>query len=143
MTTSIESEIETQILAAITTAGVTGVNLYKGDRNGTKLIPYVYASSEINSERFEQYTGVFACTANIRYTARADTSSNQSFDNKFQQVLQAFYTSPKIADQMTSASTSVTFYLANIRNITPIVTSAVRTWSREIVMDLEVTSKQT
>lgn len=143
MTTSIEAEVETQILNAITTAGVTGVNLYGGDRRSPRLLPYVYADVEINSERFAPYTGLFACTANIRYTARADTSTNQSFDSKFQEVLQAFYTNPKIADQMTSTSTSVTFYVANIRNITPIVTNATRTWSREIVMDLEVTSKQT
>jgi hypothetical protein len=143
MTTSIESEVETQILNAITTAGVTGLNLYGGDRRNAKLLPYVYADVEITAERFKQYTGVFACTANIRYTDRADTSSNASFDSKFQEIVQAFYTDPKIADQMTSASTSVTFYVANIRNITPIVTSPVRTWSREIVMDLEVTSKQT
>lgn len=143
MTTSIENEVETQILNAITTAGVTGVNLYGGDRRGLKLIPYVYADAEINSEEFQQYTGVFACIANIRYTARADTSSNASFDSKFQEILQAFYTEPKIADQMTSASPSVVFYLANIQKITPIVTSATRTWSREIVMQLEVTSKQT
>lgn len=143
MTTSIEAEVETQILNAITASGVTGLNFYGGDRREAKLLPYVYADAEINSERFEQYTGVFACTANIRYTARADTSTNQNFDNKFQQILQAFYTDPKIADQMTTSSNSVTFYVANIRNITPIVTSATRTWSREIVMELEVTSKQT
>ena len=143
MTTSIEAEVETQILNAITTAGVTGVNLYGADRRSARLLPYVYANVEINSERFEQYTGVFACTANIRYTARADTSSNQGFDNKFQQVLQAFYTEPNIASQMTSASTSVTFFLANVRQVNPIVTSPTRTWSREIIMELEVTSKQT
>ena len=143
MTTSIESEVETQILNAITTAGVTGVGLYAGDRNAPRTLPYVYTDVEITAERFEQYTGLFACTANIRYTARADTSSNQDFDNKFQQVLQAFYTEPNIASQMTSASTSVTFYIANVRQVNPIVTSPTRTWSREIVMDLEITSKQT
>lgn len=143
MTTSIEAEVETQILNAITASGVTGLNFYGGDRREAKLLPYVYANAEINSERFEQYTGVFACTANIRYTARADTSTSESFDSKFQEIVQAFYTDPKIADQMTSSSNSVTFFVANIRNITPIVTSAVRTWSREIVMELEVTSKQT
>ena len=143
MTTSIEAEVETQILNAITTAGVAGVNLYEGDRRTPKLLPYVYANAEITAERFEQYTGVFACTANIRYTARADTSSNASYDSKFQEIVQAFYTNPKIADQMTNASTSVTFYVAKIRNITPIVTSATRTWSREIILELEVTSKET
>lgn len=143
MTTSIESEIETQILAAITTAGVTGVNLYKGDRNGPKLIPYVYASSEINSERFEQFTGIFQCTASLRYTARSDVSDNAPFDSKFQQILQAFYTQPSLAEQMTSASNSVTFYVARVQNITPVVTSPTRTWSKDIIIELEVTSKQT
>lgn len=143
MTTSIENEVETQILNAISTAGVTGVNLYGGDRRGLKLIPYVYADSEINSEEFEQFTGIFKLTANIRYTARADTTLNTSFDSKFQQILQAFYTQPNLAGQMTSASNSVTFYVANVKGISPIVNSATRTWSKEIIMELEVTSKQT
>lgn len=143
MTTSIEGEIETQILNAISTAGVTGVNLYGGDRRSARLLPYVYADAEITAERFEQYTGLFACSATIRYTARADTSTNQNFDGKFQEILQAFYTTPNIAEQMTTASTAVTFYLANIRRINPIVIGATRTWSRDIIMELEVTSKQT
>lgn len=143
MTTSIEAEVETQILNAISTAGVTGVNLYAGDRRGQKIIPYVYADSEITAERLEQFTGIFSCSVNIRYTDRADTSQATSFDSRFQQILQAFYTEPKIAEQMTSASNSVTFYVANIRSIGQIVTSPTRTWSRDIVMELEVTSKQT
>jgi len=143
MTTSIEAEVETQILNAITTAGVTGVSLYAGDRNAPRTLPYIYADVEITAERLQQFTGIFACSALVRYTARADTSSKQNFDNKFQQILQAFYTEPNIASQMTSASTSVTFYIANVRQVNPIVTSPTRTWSREIVLDLEVTSKET
>jgi hypothetical protein len=143
MTTSIEAEVEAQILNAVTASGVTGIYLYSRERDGQRTLPYVYASAEITAERFEQFTGIFSCSASVRYTARADTSSNQGFDNKFQQVLQAFYTSPNIASQMTSASTSVTFFLANVRQVNPIVSSPTRTWSREIIMELEVTSKQT
>lgn len=143
MTTSIENEVEGQLLYAIESSGVTEVNFYGGDRRGLKLIPYVYADAEINSEELEQYTGIFTCTAVVKYTDRADTSSNASFDNKFQQILQAFYTEPNIASQMTSASTSVTFYIANIKQINPVVTSPTRTWSRDIIIELEVTSKQT
>lgn len=143
MTTSVENEVESQILNAITTAGVTGVNLYAGERNAPKILPYVYADVEINSEELEQFTGIFSCSATIRYTARADTITSQNFDNKFQQVLQAFYTEPNIAEQMTSASTSVTFYVADVLRVTPIVVGATRTWSRDISLDLKVTSKQT
>ncbi|NBQ92847.1 MAG: hypothetical protein EBT82_02340 [Micrococcales bacterium] len=143
MTTSVENEVESQILNAITTAGVTGVNFYAGERNAQKILPYVYADVEINSEEIEPFTGIFSCSATIRYAVRADTITDQDFDNKFQQVLQAFYTQPNIAEQMTNQSTSVTFYSVNILKVEPIISGATRTWARDISMELKVTSKET
>lgn len=139
--TSIEGEVETQLLNAITTAGVTGVNFYGADRNEPKLLPYVFADVEISSEDIAPFTGVFSCTATIQYRSRADTSSNQSFDNKFASILQALYTDPNLAEQMSTASTDLTFYIANVRQVNPLVTSASRTWSKDIIMDLKVTAK--
>lgn len=143
MTTSIESEIESQLLNAITSSGVTGVNFYGADRRTPKIMPYVFADVEIADEDLAPFTGIFSCTATIQYRARADDSSNPSFDSKFQEIVDAFYTSPNIAEQMTSSSNSVTFYLASIRQVNPTVVSQTRSWSKDIVLDIKATSKET
>jgi hypothetical protein len=141
MMTSIEGEVEAQLLNAITTAGVTGVNLYGADRSELKLLPYVFTDVEIASEDIAPFTGIFSCVATIQYRSRADSSSNQSFDDKFASVLQAFYTEPNLAEQMTTASSDLTFYMANVRQVNPTVMSVTRTWSKDIIMDLKVTAK--
>lgn len=139
--TSIEGEVEAQLLNAITSSGVTGVNFYGADRDEPRLLPYVFTDVEINSEDVAPFTGIFSCVATIQYKARADTSNNQSFDDKFASVLQALYTEPNLAQQMTSASSDLTFYIANVRQVNPTIVSASRTWAKDIIMDLKVTAK--
>ena len=50
MTNSIEDEVETSIAYAITSAGVTGVNVYTSERATARLLPFVSVDAEIRSE---------------------------------------------------------------------------------------------
>lgn len=143
MTNSIERETEDQIINAITANGVTGVNLYTSERPSERLLPFCFVSAKINSEQIAPFTGIFAMSATISYTARADTISGTNFDDKFESILQSFYTLPNLASQMTTASQDVEFYIANVRNILPRVQASRRTWTREILMDITATSKMT
>lgn len=141
MITSIEGEVEAQLLNAITSSGVTGMNFYGADRNEPRLLPYVFTDVEISSEDVAPFTGIFSCVAVIQYKARADTANNQSFDDKFASILQSFYTDPNLAQQMTTASSDLTFYIANVRQVNPTIISTSRTWAKDIIMDLKVTAK--
>ena len=141
MTNSIEDEVETSIAYAITSAGVTGVNVYTSERATARLLPFVSIDAEINSEEIAPFTGIFDLNVTISYVARADISSNQGYNEKFFEIQQAFYTDPNLASQMTTASASLEFYIANITNIGKRIVSQSRTWATDILMDVKATAK--
>jgi hypothetical protein len=141
MTTSIEKDVENSLATAITTASVTGVNIFTSTVDSVRLLPFVAISAKINSEEIAPFTGIFDLTATISYVARADISSNQGYDQKFFEIQQAFYTDPNLASQMTTASANLEFYIANIKNIGQRIVAPTRTWAKDIIMDIKVTSK--
>lgn len=141
MTNSIEDEVETSIAYAITSAGVTGVNVYTSERATARLLPFVSIDAEIRSEEIAPFTGIFDLNVTISYVARADISSNQGYNEKFFEIQQAFYTDPNLASQMTTASASLEFYIANITNIGKRIVSPTRTWATDILMDVKATAK--
>jgi hypothetical protein len=140
MTTSIERDVENSLALALATASVTGVNIYTSTRNEPRLMPYVSIESEINSEEIAPFTGIFDLTATLTFVARADTSSNQGYDNKFFEIQQAFYTEPNIASQMTTDSEGLEFYIADITRVNQRIVSASRTWAKEIIFNIKATS---
>lgn len=141
MTASIERDVENAIANAITTAGVTGVNIYTSERISGRLLPFVSIVASIKSEEIAPFTGVFDLNVTITYVARADTSNDQGYDEKFFSIQQAFYTDPNLASQMTSASSDLTFYIADITRIGQRIISTSRTWAKDIFMDVKATSK--
>jgi hypothetical protein len=141
MTSSIERDVENSLATAITTAGVTGFNIYTSERTGGRLLPYVSILAKINSEEIAPFTGIFDLTATISYVARADTSNNEDYDSKFFEIQQAFYTDPNLASQMTTASADLEFYIADIKNIGQRIVAPTRTWAKDINMDVKVTTK--
>jgi hypothetical protein len=141
MTNSIEDEVETSIAYAITSAGVTGVNVYTSERASPRLLPFVYVDAEINSEEVAPFTGIFDLNVTVSYVARADISSNQGYNEKFFEIQQALYTDPNLASQMTTASASLEFYIANVTNIGKRIVSPSRTWATDILMDVKATAK--
>jgi hypothetical protein len=140
MTTSIERDVENAIATALTTAGVTGVNIYTSERISGRLLPFVSIVAQIDSEEIAPFTGVFDLTATISYVARADTLTNQAYDAVFAGIQQAFYTDPNIASQMTTASGNLEFYIADITRIGQRIVAPSRTWAKDIIMDIKVTT---
>jgi len=141
MTASIERDVENAIADALTTAGVTGVNIYTSERISGRLLPFVSIVASIKSEEIAPFTGVFDLNATITYVARADTANDQSYDNKFASILQAFYTDPNLASQMTTASADLEFFVADITKVGQRIISTSRTWAKDIFMDVKVTVK--
>ena len=141
MIISIEKEVENSLANAITSAGVTGVNIFTSTVDSVRLLPFVIIEAKINSEEVGPFTGIFDLTARISYIARADTSNNEDYDSKFFEIQQAFYTDPNLASQMTTASDSLLFYIANINSIGQRIVAPTRTWAKDIIMDVKVTAK--
>jgi hypothetical protein len=142
MTSSIERDVENAIAQALTTAGVTGVNIYTSERTSGRLLPFVSIVASIKSEEIAPFTGVFDLNCTITYVARADTISDQAYDQKFASIQQAFYTNPNLASQMTSAQNDLEFYIADITRVGQRIISTSRTWARDVFMDVKVTAKQ-
>lgn len=143
MTTSIERDIENQIITAITTGGVIDINLYTSERSSPRLLPFASVIASLEREELQQFTGIFTGQATITYTARADTISGSSFDEKFNAIVECFYTDPDIAQQMTTASPNLKFYIGEITKSSPRIVASNRTWAKDIVINLTVTSKET
>jgi hypothetical protein len=134
--TSIERQLEESLATAL--AGVSGVNIYKSDTEGARLLPSLVIQASIGSEEIIPYSGVFRCPATIIYATRADTTTRTTFDSKFQDILQVMYQSPSLASVLTTATLKV--FLANVTSESPEIKSENRTWSKSLFLDISCTS---
>ena len=133
---SIERQIENGLATAL--AGISGVNIYKSDTEGQRLLPNIVIQASISSEEIIPYSGVFRCPATITYATRADTTTRTDFDAKFQEVLQVMYQEPNLASVLTTATLKV--FLANVTSESPDIRSENRTWAKTISLDISCTS---
>jgi hypothetical protein len=134
--TSIERQLEESLATAL--VGVSGVNIYKSDTKGARLLPSLVIQASIGSEEIIPYSGVFRCPATIIYATRADTTTRAIFDSKFQDILQVMYQSPSLASVLTTATLKV--FLANVTSESPEIKSENRTWSKSLSLDISCTS---
>jgi hypothetical protein len=133
---SIERQIENGLATALT--GISGVNIYKSDTEGQRLLPNLVIQASIGSEEIIPYSGVFRCPATITYATRADTTTRTDFDAKFQDILQVMYQEPNLASVLTTATLKV--FLANVASESPDIRSENRTWAKTIFLDISCTS---
>jgi hypothetical protein len=133
---SIERQIENGLATAL--AGISGVNIYKSDTEGQRLLPNLVIQASIGSEEVIPYSGVFRCPATITYVTRADTTTRSTFDAKFQEILQVMYQSPNLASVLTTATLKV--FLANVTSESPEIKSENRTWSKSLSLDISCTT---
>lgn len=136
---SIEREIEKGLLNAV--SGVTGINPYTSERGVARFLPSLVAQASLMAEELGTFTGIFRASASLTYAARADTTSRQAFDSKFQDIMGELYRSPSLPEYMTNV-TSLTVYLANVTNESPDIISQNRTWAKTISLDISATAKQ-
>ena len=134
--TSIERQLEESLATAL--AGVTGLNIFKSDTEGARLLPSLVIQVSIGSEEIIPYSGVFRCPATITYSTRADTTTRAELDSKFHEILQVMYQSPNLASVLSTASLKV--FLANVTSESPEIKSENRTWSKSLSLDISCTS---
>lgn len=133
--TSIERQLENGMATALSS---TGLNIFKRDTEGLRLLPSLVVESSISSEEIIPYSGVFKCPISVTYSTRADTTTRAAFDSKFQEILQIMYQSPNLASVLTTATLKV--FIANVSSESPAVLSANRTWSKTISLETTCTS---
>lgn len=133
---SIERQIENGLATAL--AGISGVNIYKSDTEGQRLLPNLVIQASIGSEEIIPYSGVFRCPVTITYATRADTTTRSTFDAKFQEILQVMYQEPNLASALTTATLKV--FLANVTSESPDIRAENRTWAKTISLDISCTS---
>jgi hypothetical protein len=134
--TSIERQLEDSLATAL--AGVSGVNIYKSDRTGERLLPSLVLQASIGSEEVVPYSGVFKCSMDMIYTVRADSTTRSVFDSKFEDILQVMYQEPNLASVLTTATLKV--FLANFNQENVATQSNNRTWSKTLSLDITCTS---
>lgn len=136
---SIEREVENGLLNAV--SGVTGLNKFTSERGTARTMPYVLAQATIANEQLGVFTGVFGLSASLTYVARADDTSRQAFDSKYQALVDELYRNPDLPAYMTGA-TNITVYQAKMTQEEPTINSSNRSWQKAITLDIVATAKK-
>lgn len=136
---SIEREVENGLLNAV--SGITGLNKFTSERGTARTMPYVLAQATIANEQLGVFTGVFGLSASLTYVARADDTSRQAFDSKYQSLVDELYRNPDLPDYMTGA-TNITVYQAKMTQEEPTINSNNRSWQKAITLDIVATAKK-
>jgi len=136
MSVGIERQLEDSLASAIS---VSGVNVYKSDYEGSRLLPSLVIQVGIGSEELVPFSGVFKCPATLTYSARADTTDRTELDTKWYAILQTFYQDPSIESILTTATLEV--FLAKVTSESPGIITDRRIWTKTTNIDITCTSK--
>jgi hypothetical protein len=136
---SIEREVENGLLNAV--SGVSGLNKFTSERGNARTMPYVLAQASITNEQLGVFTGVFGLSASLTYVARADDTSRQAFDSKYQSLVNELYRNPNLPAYMTGAS-NITVYQAKVIQEEPTINATNRSWQKAVTLDIVATAKK-
>lgn len=136
---SIEREVENGLLNAV--SGISGLNKFTSERGTARTMPYVLAQATISNEQLGVFTGIFGLSASLTYVARADDTSRQAFDSKYQSLVDELYRNPDLPAYMTGA-TNITVYQAKVTQEEPTINSNNRSWQKAINLDIVATAKK-
>jgi hypothetical protein len=136
MSVGIERQLEDSLASAIS---VSGVNIYKSDYEGSRLLPSLVIQVGIGSEELVPFSGVFKCPATLTYSARADTATRTDLDTAWYAILQTFYQSPTIESILTTATLEV--FQCKVMSESPGIITDRRIWTKTTNIDITCTSK--
>lgn len=136
MSVGIERQLEDSLASAIS---VSGVNIYKSDYEGQRLLPSLVIQVSIGSEELVPFSGVFLCPANLTYSARADTTTRVDLDTAWYSILQTFYQDPPIESILTTATLEV--FQCKVTAESPGIITDRRIWTKTTNLDIRCTSK--
>lgn len=136
MSVGIERQLEDSLASAIS---VSGVNVYKSDYEGQRLLPSLVIQASIGSEELVPFSGVFLCPATLTYSARADITTRADLDTAWYAILQTFYQDPTIETILTTATLEV--FQCKVTAESPGIITDRRIWTKTTNLDIRCTSK--
>ena len=136
MSVGIERQLEDSLASAIT---LSGINIYKSDYDGDRLLPNLVIQVSIGSEELVPFSGVFKCPATLTYSARADTTTRTELDTTWYAILQTFYQDPSIESILTTATLEV--FQCKVMSESPGIITDRRIWTKTTNLDITCTSK--
>lgn len=136
MSVGIERQLEDSLASAIT---ISGVNIYKSDYEGDRLLPSLTIQVSIASEEVVPFSGVFRCNGNLVYSERADIINRADLDTNWYAILQTFYQSPSIESILTTSTLEV--FQCKVTNEEPGIVTDRRIWSKTTSLSILCTSK--
>lgn len=136
MSVGIERQLEDSLASAIS---VSGVNVYKSDYEGSRLLPSLVIQAGIGSEELVPFSGVFLCPATLTYSARADTTTRADLDTAWYAILQTFYQDPSIESILTTSTLEV--FQCKVTAESPGIITDRRIWIKTTNLDIRCTSK--
>jgi hypothetical protein len=136
MSVGIEWQLEDSLASAIC---VAGVNFYKSDYDGYRLLPSLVIQVGIGSEELVPYSGIFKCPTTLTYSAREDTTDRTTLDTKWYAILQTFYQIPTIESILTTATLEV--FQAKVMSESPGIITDRRIWTKTTNIEITCTSK--
>lgn len=140
MAFSIKTRIEEDIYGVATSSSAIDT-LSPLNAFNPREYPFIVTTAErANPELITSFSGVYDWKVEILYVARADTTSRDTFDNNFQQILGTLYKTGGLASDLTAYSPSLKYYIASVSSITPTIKSKTRTWEKSIILDVKCTT---
>ena len=136
MSVGIERQLEDSLASAIV---ISGVNIYKSNYEGIRLLPSLTIQVSIGSEEVVPFSGVFKCPAILTYSDRADTTSRGTLDSKWYDILQTFYQIPTIESILTTATLKV--FQCKVTSESPGIITDKRIWNKTTNLEITCTSK--
>lgn len=119
---------------------ISGLNVYKSNRIGKRLFPYVTVQSSINTQLLGPYTGVYDLNVSVNYSDTAAKVSQENFDATYCQIFEAFYDdTPSLALKIQNEILNTKVYMARITSQTPSIRTDKDAWQRGLTLNVFAT----
>lgn len=123
---------------------ISGLNVYKSNRIGKRLFPYVTVQSSINTQLLGPYTGVYDLNVSVNYSDTAAKVSQENFDATYCQIFEAFYDdTPSLALKIQNEILNTKVYMARITSQTPSIRTDKDAWQRGLTLNIFATPEAT
>lgn len=134
MSQSIQYQVEDGVAGLL--SGIAGLNVYKTNRTGKRLFPYVTISASLGGQLLGNYTGVYEIGVEVNYSDTASKISQEDFDAEYCQIFEAFYSeTPTLASKIDGQiAAPAVVYMAQITGQNPTIRTPARAWQRGLTM---------
>ena len=141
MNNSVQINVEDAIAGLL--ASISGLNIYKTNRIGTKLFPSATISASVGGQLLGNYTGVYEVSVTIDYSDTAAKISQEDFDSEYCSIFEAFYSeTPTLATKIQNTILDTKIHMARISSQSPSIRANKRAWQRGLTISVICTPSE-